>query len=125
MARYTDISILSNENKKLASVGAKYYATNSYPEIPLNANDIYVITEFGDRLDILAKRFYKDVELYWVIASANPDVIGMDSLAVPGGVQLRIPVNLNGILSTYNRENELGRGNGELPTSDDPNSINL
>lgn len=125
MARYTDISILSNENKNLTSVGAKYNATNSYPKIPLNANDIYVITEFGDRLDILAKQFYKDVELYWVIASANPDVISMDSLAVPGGVQLRIPVNLNGILSTYNRENELGSGPGSLPISDDPNSINL
>ena len=125
MARYTNISILSNENKNLASIGAKYYATNSYPKIPLSSNDIYVITEFGDRLDILAQQFYKDVSLYWIIASANPDVISMDSLAVPGGVQLRIPVNLNGIFNTYDRENELGRGSGALPTNNDPNSINL
>ena len=108
MNRYTSISIAKNENSNVANIGARYYVTNFYPSIPLNSNDIYAITDFGDRLDILANQFYGDPSLYWIIASANPDVVRPDSLSLNGGIQLRIPVDINGILSSYTAENGIG-----------------
>ena len=108
MNRYTSISIAKNENSNVANIGARYYVTNFYPSIPLNSNDIYVITDFGDRLDILANQFYGDSSLYWIIASANPDVVRPDSLSLNGGIQLRIPVDINSILDSYTSENNIG-----------------
>jgi phage tail protein X len=108
MSRYSEISITNNENPNIANIGARYYVTNSYPEIPLNSNDIYAITDFGDRLDILANQFYGDTTLYWVIASANPDLVPNDSLSLKGGIQLRIPADINSILNNYDIINGLG-----------------
>ena len=48
---------------KLNSDRKRYYKALKYPEIPLSINDIYLITTTGDRLDLLANQFYKDVEL--------------------------------------------------------------
>ena len=69
------------------------FKTVKYPEIPLSVNDIYAYTTQGDRLDLLAQQFYGDVNLWWVIASANPEVIPQNSLFIPEGTQLRIPVD--------------------------------
>ena len=110
MSRYNSISITNNENPNVANIGARYYVTNSYPEIPLKANDVYAITEFGDRLDILANLFYGDSSLYWVIASANPDSVPNDSLSLKGGIQLRIPADINSVLNNYSIVNSLGGG---------------
>jgi hypothetical protein len=110
MSRYNSISITNNENPNVANIGARYYVTNSYPEIPLKANDVYAITEFGDRLDILANLFYGDSSLYWVIASANPDSVPNDSLSLKGGIQLRIPADINSVLNNYGIVNSLGGG---------------
>ena len=57
MSRYTRINQSQNQNQNAANVGVKFYITNFYPQIPLDPNDIYVITDFGDRLDLLANRF--------------------------------------------------------------------
>jgi len=62
-----------------------------YPEIPLDDNDVYVITQYGDRYDTLALEFYKDPSLWWIISSANNYQKG--SLNVISGVQLRIPAD--------------------------------
>ena len=108
MSRYSRINIAKNDNEDISNVGAQYYISNFYPTIPLNSNDIYVITEFSDRLDILANRFYGDSNLYWIIASANPDVVRSDSLSLAGGIQLRIPTDVNSILTNYNILNSIG-----------------
>ena len=63
------------------------YATTIYGNIPLNDNDIYVITQAGDRLDHLAHQFYGDVSLWWYIAKANNLVF----MTIPVGTSLRIP----------------------------------
>jgi hypothetical protein len=80
-----------------------YYRTNVYPEIQPTNNDYYLITTVDDRLDLLAYDFYQDSTLWWVIASAN--ALPGDSMYPPIGVQLRIPTNLQGILSSYNLVN--------------------
>jgi hypothetical protein len=107
MKRYANIKIIKNTNPNVANLGAEYYQTNTYPEIPLNENDIYVITDVGDRLDLLAYQFYKDVTLYWIIAAANYDVLELDSLYISEGTQLRIPIDINNIINSYNQVNNL------------------
>ena len=97
MKRYQDIKILSDSPVK---PGVRFYATTRYPEIPLSENDIYVITVFGDRLDLLAQQYYGDATLYWVISAAN-DTLTKNSLFVPEGTQIRIPSNPTEIITNY------------------------
>ena len=50
----------------------KLYKNIKYPKIPIREGDVYVTATFGDRLDLLADRFYRDTKLWWVINYANP-----------------------------------------------------
>lgn len=107
MKRYAGIQQLKNINENVGGLGNVYYKNVSYPEIGLSEDDIYVITEFGDRLDLLANQFYNDVTLYWIIAAANPDYINFGSIFIKEGTQLRIPTNISAIVDSYNRLNRL------------------
>jgi hypothetical protein len=78
-----------------------------YPEIPLDINDTYAFTTEGDRLDLLAQEFYGDMNLWWIIASGNPDIISLDSLFIANGTEIRIPANVSLALSLYNTLNNL------------------
>ena len=84
--------------------GKRVYQTSRYPEIPLSEDDIYVTTTQGDRFDILAFQYYQDESLWWVISIAN-EFLPQNSLLPLEGVQLRIPSNVPGIISTFNRIN--------------------
>jgi len=107
MKRYSSIGETINTNENLRTLGLGYKVTNKYPEIPLSSNDIQVITNFGDRLDLMANQFYNDSTLYWVIAAANPDEVNFGSLFLTEGSQIRIPTDLNEILRSYKFLNEL------------------
>ena len=98
MARYSRIPI-TRDNE-----GTRLYKTVKYPIIPRRENDIYVITQEGDKYDILALNYYQDSTLWWVISSANAEYT-QNSLYPPIGVQLRIPWNLEDILQSYNALN--------------------
>ena len=98
MDRYRNIRTLRNAQ------GIEYYRGTKYPEIPLSEDDIYVITVTGDRLDILANRYYGDPTLYWIISSANPSQ-SFSSMYIIEGSQLRIPNNISNILAAYNALN--------------------
>ena len=98
MDRYRNIRTLKNTQ------GIEYYRGTKYPEIPLSENDIYVITVTGDRLDILANRYYGDSTLYWVISAANPSQ-SFSSMYPIEGSQLRIPNNISNVLAAYNALN--------------------
>ena len=78
-----------------------------YPEIPLDVNDTYVYTTIGDRLDLLSQQFYGDVSLWWIIASANPDVLALSSIQVPDGIELRIPASVTLAKSLFNQINRI------------------
>jgi len=97
--RYKDTSIRTDENKN------RYYTNTLYPEIPPSINDIYVLTQVGDRLDTLANNFYQDTSLWWIISKANPDKIRRDSLLLKPGIQIRIPNNIQVILNTFENLN--------------------
>lgn len=64
--------------------------TTIYPNFEeLFADDTYIQSQDGDRLDLLAKEFYGD-EIFWhVIAKANN--IGKGTLAIEPGIIIRIP----------------------------------
>ena len=92
----TDPSIDIKNKKTFAIMG-----TVKYPKIPFSNDDIQVITTEGDRLDLLAQQFYKDSTLWWIIASANPNILSQNSLFPPVGSQLRIPIYIQNILASY------------------------
>jgi hypothetical protein len=86
------------------TTGRQYYKQKYYPNIPLSSTDEYVITTIGDRLDTLAYSYYRDSTLWWVISMANNNVTKGSIFPKPG-TQLRIPTNINAVLSLYNQYN--------------------
>ena len=45
--------------------GILKFSTTIYSRVSENNNDIFIITEEGDRLDELSFRFYKTTSLWW------------------------------------------------------------
>lgn len=90
----------NNETKKLND-GRVVYKSKVYPKIPKSDNDIYVITQGGDRLDTLAYQFYEDSSLWWIIASANN--VHDAPFALAEGTQLRIPMNYVSIINNFTK----------------------
>ena len=82
-----------------------YYKGKQYPNIPLSADDIYVVTTIGDRLDYLAYTYYRDSELYWIIAAANNNITKGSLFPIPG-TQLRIPANASAVINQFNSFNK-------------------
>ena len=91
---------------KLDSDKKRYYKALKYTEIPISINDIYITTTSGDRLDLLANQFYKDVDLWWIIAIANPNIVRRDSFNLKGGLELRIPADKDEIIQNFSELNE-------------------
>ena len=83
--------------------GKRYYRGSKYPAVPYSDDDIYIITVYGDRLDLLAHHYYNNVNDYWIIMIANN--ISRDSIFVKPGTQLRIPTNISGIKEEYDQLN--------------------
>lgn len=90
----------NNQTKKTFN-GKVVYRSKIYPNIPLRDDDIYVVTETGDRLDTLAYQYYKDQTLWWIIASANN--IHDAPFGLKDGTILRIPSNYIEIQRNFNR----------------------
>ena len=88
------------------TLNRKYYNTIKYPEIPNSYNDLYVSTVIGDRLDLLAHQYYKDVDLWRVITTANPDIIRRDSFTLGEGLEIRIPSNIQQIILDFEQLNK-------------------
>ena len=84
----------------------RYYKNIEYPEIPVSENDIYIVSKSTDRLDLLAREYYNDVRLWWVISKANPNKIKRDSLFINPGQQIRIPADVESIYNTFEELNQ-------------------
>ena len=86
----------------------RYFKYIKYPNIPLSINDIYAVTVEGDRLDLIANQFYNDVDLWWIITTANPDIIRRDSFNLKPGLEIRIPDpnRVNNILRSFEQLNK-------------------
>ena len=91
MARY-EHSKMKTTNVKRGKESSKVYnitsmKTTIYSSIPESDSDIYVITQYGDRLDNLAQKYYGNVNLWWYLAKAN----NLTFITLPPGKRLRIP----------------------------------
>jgi|TARA_Y100000034_G_scaffold32435_1_gene39777 hypothetical protein len=77
--------------------GRRVFRSTMYPSIPIRDSDIFIYPRFGDRLDTLAHKYYKDVSLWWIIAKANNLDAAHIGLEVDN--QIRIPINIKPILT--------------------------
>ena len=82
----------------------RVYKPTLYPKIDIDDKDIFITSRDGDRLDLLAYKFYKDVSMWWVIAVAN-DITGA-TFTVEPGTEIRIPYNTTKILSDLEQLNK-------------------
>lgn len=89
----------------VTSLGNQYYKAKKYPPIPPMESDIYVVTAQGDRYDLLANTFYNDPSLWWIIPMANSNVTFGSMFPAPG-TQLRIPTDLNVVMSLFDQINQ-------------------
>lgn len=105
MNRYADVKLFQTLNSNLRNEGLTYRNSSRYPIAPQQENDIYAITEWGDRFESLAFQFYGDVTLWWIIAIANPNIVDFSSIFLPIGSQIRIPQNISPIIDSYNELN--------------------
>ena len=100
MNRYSDIPIIRN------SEGNRMYSTIKYPNIPLSDTDFYILCNSTDRYDKLALSYYGDSSLWWIISIAN-NASSQDGLFPPLDVYIRVPQNPVGIISNFNKLNNL------------------
>lgn len=105
MNRYAELRPLRDFDSNLRNRGVTYKKISKYPIIPQQENDIYAITEWGDRFESLAFQFYGDVTLWWIIAISNPNICDFSSIFIPIGSQIRIPQNISPIIDSYNELN--------------------
>jgi hypothetical protein len=77
--------------------GKKVYETVLPSQIDKKDTDIYIITQETDRLDTLARQYYNDPSLWWIIAQANN--INSPSIGLEPGIQLRIPADKLAVLN--------------------------
>ena len=90
MARYINSEVLKTKESK-----KQYLESTIYPIV--KASDT-------DRLDLLANKYYGDQTQWWIIATANN--INDATFYVEPGIQLRIPMNTNKILSDLQNINK-------------------
>ena len=92
MARYERTNIRRVNKAKRSGEKPKTfmkYDTTLYNKVIESNNDLFVISQDGDRLDNLAFQFYGDPTLWWFIAQTN----NISTMNVPKGTSLRISFN--------------------------------
>jgi hypothetical protein len=82
---------------KTSKKGNRVFRPTMYPKIPLQDSDIFMYPKFGDRLDSLAQKYYKDTSLWWIIAKANN--LDEAHIGLEVDKQIRIPINIDFIIN--------------------------
>ena len=98
-SRYTYTNVIKDTDTKKS-----YYQSTIYPKIKPADTDFYIISEAGDRLDLLAHKYYGDTTLWWIIAVANN--LNDGNFFVEEGRQLRIPKDTTLILNNLAKINK-------------------
>jgi hypothetical protein len=97
MNRYSNTSVKFNKK------GQRVLKPTLYPTIPISDEDKFIRPVYGERLDNLAHKYYKDQSLWWVIAKANG--LGKGKTALNPNFEIRIPGNITKILDDFNSLN--------------------
>ena len=95
--RYRKEKILKDKN------GIRYYKPTIVQNIPLQDTDRFIFPFDGDRLDIIAQRYYGDSNLWWIIAKANE--ISNGKISPDPLKKLRIPTEIDDIIESINNAN--------------------
>lgn len=107
--RYADSYLIPN-SKKIESDGTvktvRRISTVMYPSFN-TPDDTQIVSQEGDRLDLLAAEYYGDESLWFTIARANG--LGKGSMAIPAGKIIRIPfykdfVGISSLLNSFNQD---------------------
>lgn len=80
--------------------GKRVYRSKIYSNIPKRDDDLYIVTQTGDRLDSISNEYYGDPSYWWIIASANN--IHDATFSISDGTILRLPKNYNQISAQIN-----------------------
>lgn len=94
--RYTISEIRRNEQKK------RTLSTQIPAVIKRDIKDTYIYTREGDRLDLLANRYYNDRTMWTFLAAAN----NLTSIMVKPGLQLRIPYDADIVNQEWTEQNK-------------------
>ena len=89
MSRYSRTIKEKSKTNELRNKSFTKYNTTIYNRVPEQNSDIYVISQEGDRLDLLANQFYGNPTLWWYIAQAN----NISTMHLEPGTSLRIPIS--------------------------------
>jgi nucleoid-associated protein YgaU len=108
--RYNSSEIFNKAKKTEMDGSIKHVrrvSSTYYPDFNTE-NDVFIISQEGDRLDLLANEYYGDETLWFVIARANN--IGHGSIVIEPGKVIRIPSynefsGIQGLLSSFNNGN--------------------
>jgi len=79
---------------RFSDTNKRYYSSTLYPYYEAKSSDVYIYVTAGDRLDLLAQRYYNDVTKWWIIADVNPGV-SKGSMYITPGTRIRIPLPLD------------------------------
>jgi hypothetical protein len=89
MTRYDSTKTSRSKRTKERYKPFKKYNTTLYSKVPERDSDIFILTQEGDRLDLLANQFYNDSSLWWFIAQTN----NINTMNVEPGTSLRISLS--------------------------------
>lgn len=97
-SRYSSTPIIENHHYGLTRFPSR---SGGLREIDLLAGvqTVDYVIKVGDRVDNLAARFFHDESYWWVICLVNKIDYPFASGGFRPGVTLRIPVNVNDVLS--------------------------
>tara|TARA_B100000927_G_scaffold163183_1_gene131514 strand:+ start:373 stop:681 length:309 start_codon:yes stop_codon:yes gene_type:complete len=85
--------------KKDPKTGLNYKVPVLYPKIEERDDDIIHTVVVGERLDLLAFRYYNDSGLWWIISRANS--LDPSIVSPKVGLELKIPQNTGDILTRF------------------------
>lgn len=103
--RYSYTRLIQDRRKNTIK-GPRFFTNTKYPEVPLSNTDVYVYANQGDRFDTLAQQYYDNSSYWWIISIAN-NTLRQDSYYLPLNQQIRIPQNIQPILSAFDQLNNV------------------
>lgn len=107
--RYSDCTIVTG-SRKIDSKGdtheVRRLSSTFYPSLDTTGDSI-ILSQPGDRLDLLAKEYYGDETFWHVIAISNN--LGRGTLLIPPGMIIRIPryaeySGISALIRVFNEE---------------------
>ena len=108
MNRYRESKIIINATKTDSDGtvnNVRRLTTTIYPTFTEDISGTRIVSQDGDRLDILAKEYYNDERLWFVIAKANN--LGKGSMVIPPGEIITIPyetaTGIASLIEEFNR----------------------